>query len=45
MIEESEIIKINDRLTGLKMEANELTAIFTAAGKTSRLKNQNIKKS
>jgi four helix bundle protein len=45
MIEESGILKTNDRLSGLKREANELTAIFTATGKTSRLKNQNIKKS
>jgi four helix bundle protein len=45
MIEESDILKNNDSLLVLKKEADELTAIFTAAGKTSRLKNQNIKKS
>jgi four helix bundle protein len=45
MIEESDLLQNNDRLIVLKKEANELTAIFTAAGKTSRLKNQNTKKS
>jgi len=45
MIEESGLLKKNDELIRLKREADELTAIFTAAGKTSRQKNQNIKKS
>ena len=43
MIEESGILKISEALIMLKKEADELTAIFTAAGKTSRLKNQNSK--
>jgi four helix bundle protein len=45
MIEESEILKNNESLMVLKKEADELTAIFTAAGKTSRQNNQNTKKS
>jgi four helix bundle protein len=44
LIEESDILKNNESTIVLKKEANELTAIFTAIGKTSRLKNQNIKK-
>ena len=44
LIEESDICKNNKSTIVLKKEANELTAIFTAIGKTSRLKNQNIKK-
>jgi four helix bundle protein len=45
LIEESGILKNNESTIVLKKEANELTAIFTATGKTSRLNNQKIKKS
>jgi hypothetical protein len=31
-----------ERIMKLKMEANELTAIFTATGKTARLRNPKL---
>lgn len=43
MIEESGLIANIETLNALKKEADELTAIFTAAGRTSRLKNINSK--
>ena len=42
LMEESNLIKLSDLIT-LKKEADELTAIFTAIGKTAKANQQNNK--
>jgi four helix bundle protein len=43
LMEESELVK-EERIKHLNQEAKELTAIFTAIGKTAKLNQQSVKK-